>query len=89
MTLRNYTIHVPWQFFPSCLICSFTQYSIQPSLFLYAYSPFQIYYVTISHQLYELMDTIVGLLIKKKSGLLIKKKSNFLSLYLKEQLDFY
>lgn len=51
------------------------------SLFLYAYSPFQIYHVTISHQLYELMDTIVSLLIKKKS--------NLLSFYLKEQFDFY
>lgn len=51
------------------------------SLFLYACSPFQLYYVTISHQLYELMDTIVGLFIKKKS--------NLLSFYLKEQFDFY
>lgn len=51
------------------------------SLFLYAYSPFQIHYVTISHHLYDLMDTVVGLLIKNKS--------NLLSFYLKEQFDFY
>lgn len=51
------------------------------SLFLYAFSPFQIHYVTISRQLYDLMDTVVGLLIKNKS--------NLLSFYLKEQFDFY